>query len=162
MSFRIAPLARLRALLRLPQHVQARSLVENERAHQIDLGFDAAHDAQHTAGDLQDAALAYLFAGQGLEKRAQIAWPWPTDEVPFKPSSDPFENLVKATALLHAEITRILLNHPLNSLAIESRQRADSAAALSAAVRAAACRSSDLPEELPSNPDQAHPPRRAA
>ncbi len=96
---------------RVTQRVQA--LVDNppgawrivrERARQItDLGHDEAHDATHTSQELLRAAQAYIFAAQRVDHLADITWPW--DKKTF--SRNRIDNLIKAGALIAAEIDRL-------------------------------------------------------
>lgn len=97
-------------------------LINEERERQIAReGFDAKHDAEHNAGELVDAALCYA-AVASAEVRGSTAeeWPvgmfngftdslieWPWEDGWWKPSNDPIRNLIKAGALIAAEIDRI-------------------------------------------------------
>lgn len=97
-------------------------LIAAERERQIeDLGFDADHDSQYVAGQLASASTCYALLGvycyemthhMGYEVRpSEIdappkAWPWSIDH--WKPSDDLVENLVRAGALIAAEIDRLL------------------------------------------------------
>lgn len=79
-------------------------LIARERQRQIDEeGYTAKHDDQHTDSELVEAALCYLLA----EQRGRLpVWPWGLSD--YKPSvSDPIRNLVKAGALIAAEIDRL-------------------------------------------------------
>lgn len=97
--------------------------VIRERARQVDLeGFDLADDDRHTSGELVAAAICYatlartrgqLTAGGMPEQVIQTSidaagapgiWPW--DRTWWKPK-DPRRDLVRATALLIAEIERL-------------------------------------------------------
>lgn len=66
-------------------------------------GFSLAHDDQHTQNELPKAAISYLLAVTRSFKA--LDW-WPWDRKWFKPGTDR-RNLVKAVALLLAEIERI-------------------------------------------------------
>jgi len=92
-----------------------------ERKRQIEIeGWDQKHDAEHTGGELADAAACYADAaasqarGAGIQEieccyvgiDASPVWPW--DEKWFKLADDPVRNLEKAGALIAAEIDRIL------------------------------------------------------
>jgi hypothetical protein len=89
-----------------------------ERCRQVLLkGFSLDHDDQHSAGELVAAAVAYANAGLVSQYRPDaggilshmdntIGWPWQRSE--WKPSDDPIENLVRAGALIAAEIDRLL------------------------------------------------------
>lgn len=69
-------------------------------------GYDAEHDAEHDDSELVTAGICYAMEaiqpgeGNGL-------WPWQPDE--WHPDPDPLDNLVKAAALMVAEIDAILL-----------------------------------------------------
>lgn len=85
-------------------------LIAAERTRQIaEEGWTPAHDAEHGYGVLADAARAYALAAvaPGFDHdNPPQAWPW--DEGWWKPSDDPVRNLVKAGALIAAEIDRLL------------------------------------------------------
>lgn len=83
-----------------------------ERRRQIEEeGFTAEHDDKYTSGALSLAAACYCLdadmADDGPEIRfaAAYIWPWPDDW--WKPSADPRVNLIKAGALIVAELERI-------------------------------------------------------
>lgn len=88
-----------------------------ERQRQIDLeGWTAEHDDAHDAGELSAAASAYSIAaadvmhpasqGDGdYESAPPLAWPW--DGAWWKPGTDPRRMLLKAGALILAEIERL-------------------------------------------------------
>lgn len=86
------------------------SLIAAERHRVITAeGYTPEHDDGHAYGELVDAAIQYADAANGGDLRADGALP----EVPwgdewFKPSDDPIRNLVKAGALIAAEIDRLL------------------------------------------------------
>jgi hypothetical protein len=76
------------------------NLIAAERQRQIQVeGWTPEHDDKHRPGELAAAAVSYIFP-------ADSAWYWPWDE-PFKLSDDPIRNLVKAGALIAAEIDRL-------------------------------------------------------
>lgn len=99
-------------------------LIAQERERQVqEEGYTEQHDDQeHSAGDLAAAATCYVnFArlqaeghpaaslpvvvrGQGCWTPPEI-WPWSWDH--WKPKADPLRNLVRAGALIAAEIDRI-------------------------------------------------------
>lgn len=99
------------------------SLIAAERRRQIDReGWTAEHDdAEHPNAELASAAVCYAFyaawqgnGASGWTARmvddmvlgdSIITWPW--DETWWKPSADPVRNLVKAGALIAAEIDRL-------------------------------------------------------
>lgn len=76
-------------------------LIAAERRRQIEIeGYTPEHDAEHRT-QLRKAAIAYL-----LPNRADEWWPW--DWSYWKPSgTDQIRNLVKAGALIAAEIDRL-------------------------------------------------------
>jgi hypothetical protein len=84
------------------------ALIAQERERQVNVeGWTPEHDAEHTDGVLVDAARAYALAvlTPGYDRgNPPVGWPW--DEGWWKPSDDPVRNLVKAGALIAAEIDR--------------------------------------------------------
>lgn len=97
-------------------------LIAAERQRQIDIeGWNAEHDRTHTWGELAKAAACYAVhhtdarvfdpgsANDDLTINIENAWPW--DSKWWKPSNDKIRNLVKAGALIAAEIDR-LQNEP--------------------------------------------------
>lgn len=87
-------------------------LIADERARQMgEEGWTAEHDDEHTSGELGRAAQAYLFAVEqpvywsAASGNVPVAWPWHSEW--WKPSDDPIRNLVKAGALIAAEIDRL-------------------------------------------------------
>lgn len=101
------------------EFVPGTKLIERERERQItDEGYDSHHDTEHEGmGDLADAAACYaccaaaMIRGASLEELAEpmtdafdsmLTWPW--DKIDFKPTEDPIRALVKAGALIAAEI----------------------------------------------------------
>lgn len=95
-------------------------LIAVERDRQITSeGWTDEHDDEHTGGDLIDAAHAYALAAMASyfdannvtfadirAGRPPNDWPWEASW--WKPSDDPIRNLVKAGALIAAEIDRLL------------------------------------------------------
>lgn len=96
--------------------------IQAERHRQLlDEHFDAAHDDWHADSELVLAATAY--AVEGVPDHTVIETPdglviekvvsnipptwWPWDKSWWKPSDDPIPNLVKAGALIAAEIDRL-------------------------------------------------------
>lgn len=83
-----------------------------ERRRQIEAeGWTPEHDDEHDGGELACAAAAYaLDAGDKLDQRPPDFWPWyggrPREVRWWKPS-DRRRNLVKAGALILAEIERL-------------------------------------------------------
>jgi hypothetical protein len=99
-------------------------LIVRERARQIaEEGWTYQHDDGHRRGELADAAACYAMAASvaahGVTMRdhygvrpggvlnAPSAWLWPFEQAAWKPSDDPVRNLVKAGALIAAEIDRL-------------------------------------------------------
>ena len=81
-------------------------LISIERRRQmIDEGFDSKQDDFYVKQELRRAALCYAKIGVHKETPMPKDWPW----LPmwWKPSDDAITNLVKAGALLAAEIDRI-------------------------------------------------------
>lgn len=95
-------------------------LIKEERLRQIlEEGFFPAADSGYTSGELADAGLAYCYAYtlqvrgeshqllKGLPETSHLPQEWPWLEKWWKPSIDPVRNLVKAGALIAAEIDRL-------------------------------------------------------
>ena len=87
-------------------------LIAAERERQITAeGWTPEHDAEHTDGALAEAAICYAntasaqVRGNCAAKLMDDQWPWMPEW--WKPSEDPVRNLVKAAALIAAEIDRI-------------------------------------------------------
>jgi hypothetical protein len=105
-------------------------LIAEERQRQIMVErWTAEHDDTHTGGELSQAAAVYADAASAMARGATpeelhkpetdldpgfscytgfdacISWPW--DEEWLKLSPDPIRNLVKAGALIAAEIDRL-------------------------------------------------------
>ncbi len=89
-------------------------LIADERARQISVeGWSAEHDDQHVEGSISEAGSGYahtaslqLSGHTTLARDEPYLWPW--DSEWWKPSDDPIRNLVKAGALIAAEIDRLL------------------------------------------------------
>lgn len=98
--------------------------IEAERFRQMSAeGWTVAHDDQHYTGDLARAAAAYAYeAGRTDQQRADSAgdapqiWPW--SEGWWKPT-DRRRDLIKAAALIVAEIERLDRAHTIPSEANE-------------------------------------------
>lgn len=74
-------------------------LIAAERKRQIENeGFTPAHDLRYNRGELLLAGKCYA--------NVPALWPW--SSAWWKPSDDPVKNLVKAGALIAAEIDRLL------------------------------------------------------
>lgn len=88
-------------------------LITEERERQVSHeGWTAAHDQEHHRGELIHAAQSYTMVADAQVKGVRTPpcfipkfWPW--DRQWWKPSEDPVRNLVKAGALIAAEIDRI-------------------------------------------------------
>lgn len=86
-------------------------LIARERERQVSAeGWTPEHDDQHTQCELIQAAIGYAAyvayvatEGEG-PMDPPIDWPW---QDAWKPSDDPVRNLVKAGALIAAEIDRL-------------------------------------------------------
>lgn len=99
-------------------------MIADERKRQVESeGWTLEHDAEHVRGELADASIAYakrasmqVFSGDNFfgYRRNIIPsdWPYEWDKDYWKPSPDPIRNLIKAGALIAAEIDRILAAHP--------------------------------------------------
>lgn len=84
-------------------------LIAAERHRQIDSeGWTPAHDDGWTAHQLVDAAVSYAVDAITHTPRPPREWPW--DSRWWKPS-DPIRDLVKAGALIAAEIDRLRRVH---------------------------------------------------
>ncbi len=90
------------------------SLIAEERERQIaNEGWTFDHDDEHDLGELIGASVSH--AGAALHKVSDgeidamesLKEFWPFDEACWKPSDDPIRNLVKAGALIAAEIDRL-------------------------------------------------------
>lgn len=81
-----------------------------ERRRQIDSeGYTPNHDDEHAGGQLAEAAAAYALSAAGVARVMDAefeVWPWGSDGS-FKPSDDPRRNLIRAGALIIAEIERL-------------------------------------------------------
>lgn len=89
-------------------------MIVDERRRQVEEeGFDAEHDAAHRPGELLNAGISYAIRAEldGGRSTTPVMppparWPWRPEE--WKPSDDPLQNLVRAAALIAAEIDRLL------------------------------------------------------
>lgn len=84
-------------------------LIAAERQRQIDVeGWTPEHDDEHGDYALASAAMAYIPHAIYRRDPAELPnqwWPWAREW--WKPSADPVRNLVKAGALIAAEIDRL-------------------------------------------------------
>lgn len=87
------------------------ALIAAERQRQLsDEGWTPEHDAEWVNGELASAAICYARSVVDgyvtpFLANAPIGWPWHEDW--YKPSDDSIRNLVKAGALIAAEIDRL-------------------------------------------------------
>ena len=80
---------------------------ENERMRQISIeGWSLGHDDGHKNNELAIAASGYCNVQIDSMDKYLVPDNWPFDEDWFKPST-PRRNLIKAAALIVAEIERI-------------------------------------------------------
>lgn len=92
----------------LQQRLQQSALADvmTERQRQIDAeGWTPQHDDEHTGGEIADAAACYARLGSGWSVWGVLRW-WPWEKDWLKPS-EPRRSLVKAGALILAEIERL-------------------------------------------------------
>jgi hypothetical protein len=97
-------------------------LISEERQRQIlHKGFTPDHDKQHREGELAEAAICYAVVACAQTRGSSVEeWPasmfdgfrdsiitWPWDEDAYKPSEYALRNLVKAGALIAAQIDRL-------------------------------------------------------
>lgn len=81
-------------------------LIAAERERQIySEGWSPKHDDSHAEMELSRAARCY--ASPLLDSKSTPGASWPWELADWKPSDDPVRNLVKAGALIAAEIDRI-------------------------------------------------------
>lgn len=85
-------------------------LIELERANQRSLGYAAAHDDEHIHGEIAVAAMCYTHEAvlwNNGHNLGDCEDHWPFEDEAWRPSEDPVRNLVKAGALIVAEIERL-------------------------------------------------------
>lgn len=86
-------------------HQTGADLIVAERIRQLyEERWTPEHDDGHDSNELLEAALAY--ANWIFDEKWPDDWPWDADW--FKPSDKPVRNLIKAGALIAAEIDRLL------------------------------------------------------
>lgn len=91
-----------------PAPTAGAELIAAERRRQVEAeGWTPEHDAEHTEGDLIEAAIAYAVEAAPTPL-APEGWPWPWHADYWKPTADPARNLIKAGALIAAELDRLL------------------------------------------------------
>ena len=89
-------------------------MIAAERSrHQLEEGFDHEHADKHVFGEIAHAGAAYastaaLQAQYGRVPSCFIPKTWPWQRVWWKPAQDPVRNLVRAGALIAAEIDRLM------------------------------------------------------
>lgn len=82
-------------------------LIADERIRQIDEeGWTPEHDDQHVNYELRRAARCYALPGLNATSKVPEGWPWAPEW--WKPSDHPLRNIVRAGALIAAEIDRML------------------------------------------------------
>ncbi|MBU1229531.1 MAG: hypothetical protein KKA55_01740 [Proteobacteria bacterium] len=93
-------------------HLTGIGLIAQERSRQVhEKGFSLEHDAQHTSGELAQAAAYYCWpaADEKLSRKLlfpdEWEWRWAKREGDRKPT---LRDLVKAGALIAAELDRRL------------------------------------------------------
>lgn len=94
--------------------MNAVDLIAAERERQVSQeGWTPAHDDEHTFGEIARAAACYAMPPElrqtyraGFNPR-YIASDWPWEASAWKPTSDRIRELVKAGALIAAEIDRL-------------------------------------------------------
>jgi hypothetical protein len=80
-------------------------LISEERKRQVEKeGWTSDHDDKHDKSELAHAATCYL----NTKHQTIIQGFWPWDKKWWKPSENRIRNLVKAGALIAAEIDRLL------------------------------------------------------
>ncbi len=85
--------------------------IERSRQKMVE-GWTPEHDDEHTDGSLVHAARSYLTIynfptalSASADTADGVGWPWAHEW--WKPSDDPIKNLVRAGALIAAEIDRL-------------------------------------------------------
>ena len=87
--------------------------IDRERITHSIRGYTPEHDDTHVNGELIAAAICYAVAGAGdaaaiLDPTSDLAlYLWPFELESFDPSENEKENLIKAGALIAAEIDRV-------------------------------------------------------
>lgn len=96
-------------------------LIAAERQRQIEKeGWTAEHDKYHDRHELLDAARCYIISSEacsyspnnvtfngGYRPNEGTPRDWPWDDIFWKPTGDPVKDLIKAGALIAAEIDRL-------------------------------------------------------
>lgn len=105
---------RLDQLLRWGSMTGAVEMIADERRRQVEQkGYAAGHDERHGPGELLNAGISYAIRAELANDPHRIPalppparWPWSPAE--WKPRDDAVENMVRAAALIAAEIDREL------------------------------------------------------
>lgn len=95
--------------------------IAKERREQVSKGWTQEHDSEHQRGEIARAAMEYLeiatsqiimtTEGSLMEAKelkfvpASVCWPW--EVCTWRPADNPLGNLIKAGALIAAEIDRL-------------------------------------------------------
>ncbi len=86
-------------------------LIAAERQRQIEQeGWTEQHDDEHKHGELSDAAVCYATQARWFSLGKQVCppyWPVTWDKYYWKPSGNRIRDLIKAGALIAAEIDRL-------------------------------------------------------
>jgi hypothetical protein len=98
-------------------------LIREERERQVSKeGWTADYDDTHANAEMAEAAACYIEAanmqtqvGMTLRTLRDTPQEWPWDYKWWKPDADPVRNLVKAGALIAAEIDRLQRAGELNN-----------------------------------------------
>jgi hypothetical protein len=78
--------------------------------HQRDKGFTLLHDLTHPDGIISCASATYALHGTPYQRdKGLMLWPWAEND--FKPRHRR-DNLIRAAALIVAEIVRLDAEHP--------------------------------------------------
>lgn len=115
---RRTPIADMLLAMRDPHKRSGVGLIREERVRQLTVeGWTPEHDDEHIYGELAQASQAYCHAAihQSIHGSSDMNFlkfipnPFPKnwDSKWWKPSTDPIRNLVKAGALIAAEIDRL-------------------------------------------------------
>jgi hypothetical protein len=84
-------------------------LIADERRRQVEKeGWTPEHDDEHENGELAKAASCYADPRTSAQKEPPNRWPWAREW--WKPNKDRVRDLVKAGALIIAEIERLQRN----------------------------------------------------
>lgn len=93
----------------LTESLLAASMITEERARQIALGYDTEHDDAHVDGEILTLAICYALDAVGIDPRSVLSRHGVTTEWnPSMKCSSRTEQLVVVAALVKAEIERVL------------------------------------------------------